>query len=241
MNNVSNGADELALTGDATLGFTALPYEADIGVDAASIGLGSRICKRAIDIVGSLTLLILLSPVLLLVAGAVALTGRPLLFAQERIGLGGRTFRCLKFRSMVPGAEQILDALLQNNPEIAEEWRRAQKLKNDFRITRTGALLRKWSLDELPQLWNVLRGDMSLVGPRPALVVQYPMYGASAKLYSAVRPGITGPWQVTARGDGNFERRVALDCDYVRNFTLARDFVYLLKTVAVVLRREGAR
>jgi lipopolysaccharide/colanic/teichoic acid biosynthesis glycosyltransferase len=203
-------------------------------------GYWSRLIKRGIDIAGSLSLLLLLSPLLAVVACAVARSGRPILFAQARVGLGGRIFRCLKFRSMSPGAEEILDELLRKDSALRQDWERGQKLKNDFRITPVGAILRKWSLDELPQLWNVLRGDMSLVGPRPALPSQMEIYGASAAVYSSMRPGITGLWQITARGDMNFKRRVALDCEYVENFTLGKDLVYLLKTVLVVLRRDGA-
>jgi undecaprenyl-phosphate galactose phosphotransferase len=204
------------------------------------IGLATRCAKRALDIAVSLTLLLLLSPLMLLVALALARTGRPILFAQERVGFGGHVFHCLKFRSMVPGAEEILERLLQQDPELRREWSETQKLKVDFRVTRFGAVLRKTSIDELPQLWNVLCGEMSLVGPRPALPKQLPMYGTQAVLYTAVRPGMTGLWQVNARGDGDFQRRVQYDTDYVRSCSFWNDIALLARTVAVVISGKGA-
>ena len=207
---------------------------------APTIDLLTRCVKRGFDIVVSLGLLLLLSPLMLLVACALARSGRPILFAQERVGMGGRSFHCLKFRSMVPGAEDILERLLQQDPELRREWSQAQKLKVDFRVTRFGAFLRKNSIDELPQLWNVLRGEMSLVGPRPALPKQLPLYGSLAVLYTAVRPGMTGLWQVSARGDGDFQRRVQYDTDYVRNCSLWNDLALLVRTVGVVVSRKGA-
>jgi len=213
-----------------------------LGLEPAvpSIGPLTRYAKRSLDIAVSLSLLLLLSPLLLLVAVALARSGRPILFAQERVGLGGRSFHCLKFRSMVPGAEEILERLLQQDPELRREWSRTQKLKADFRVTRLGAVLRKTSIDELPQLWNVLCGHMSLVGPRPALPKQLPLYGAQAVLYTAVRPGMTGLWQVHARGDGDFARRVRYDTDYVRNCSFWNDLGLLARTVVVVISGKGA-
>jgi lipopolysaccharide/colanic/teichoic acid biosynthesis glycosyltransferase len=238
MDNLSTDAIALQLPrAAATTADQILPTAQ---VDWLNERLASRLVKRSIDIVGSFILLLLLTPLLLVVAWLVARTGRPILFAQERVGLGGRTFRCLKFRTMTPGAQEILDQLLRSDSALKKEWEQGWKLKNDFRITREGAVLRKLSLDELPQLWNVLRGEMSLVGPRPALPEQMPHYGEGARIYCAMRPGITGLWQVTARGDGNIERRVRLDCEYVINFSLYNDLVYLLETVRVVFGRHGA-
>ena len=225
-----------------------LPPEASTALDPGAAGAELELvsfwtgtAKRAFDILCSATLLLLLSPLFLLIGCALLRTGRPILFAQERAGRSGHTFRCLKFRTMIPGAEQILERLLQQDPALRREWDQNQKLKVDFRITRLGAVLRKWSLDELPQLWNVLRGDMSLVGPRPALLDQMPMYGHSARCYYAVRPGITGPWQVSARGDeGGFERRIELDCQYVRELSFWRDLGFLLRTIPAVLSARGA-
>jgi undecaprenyl-phosphate galactose phosphotransferase len=210
------------------------------GSVAPTVGMLTRCAKRSLDIVVSLGLLVALFPLMLVVACLLARTGRPILFAQERVGFGGRIFQCLKFRSMVPGAEEILERLLQQDPELQREWSQTQKLKVDFRVTRLGAVLRKTSIDELPQLWNVLRGEMSLVGPRPALPKQLPMYGAQAVLYTAVRPGMTGLWQVNARGDGDFQRRVQYDADYVRSCSFWNDLLLLVRTVRVVISGKGA-
>ena len=196
--------------------------------------------KRLLDIVCSLVLLVLVSPLLLAAAIAVACSGGPVLFAQQRLGLNGRVFNCYKFRSMVVDADAALEQLLERDPEARAEWARAQKLTHDPRITRVGAILRKTSIDELPQLWNVLRGDMSLVGPRPIMPHQLGRYGRSAKWYMAMRPGITGLWQVTARGDANFSRRVSLDCSYVRRYRFLLDLVLLVRTVSVVISGRGA-
>ncbi len=198
------------------------------------------ICKRAMDIVASAILLLLLSPVFLIAAIAVAFSGRPIFFAQTRIGHAGNSFKCYKFRSMVPDAEEALKRLLEQDRALRAEWMCGQKLKRDPRVTRVGALLRRTSIDELPQLWNVFKGDMSLVGPRPILPSQIVHYGRSAKWYLAMRPGITGLWQVTARGDGDFERRVRLDCAYAKNYRFVDDFIILLKTVLVVVTGRGA-
>jgi lipopolysaccharide/colanic/teichoic acid biosynthesis glycosyltransferase len=210
------------------------------GRAAAAIPLSTELGKRLIDIVLSLALLALLSPVFLALAGVVRTSGRQILFRQLRVGRYGKLFWCLKFRTMTPDAERVLEELLRNHPELAAEWERAQKLKCDPRITRVGNFLRRTSLDELPQLWNVLRGDMSLVGPRPIMPDQLAMYGRAAKWYLAMRPGITGLWQVTARGDSDFNRRIALDCHYVRTHRLWRDGWILLKTPWVVLSGRGA-
>lgn len=210
------------------------------GADLPGIGFWTSSAKRIFDVVCSALLLTLLSPLLLAIGIALLRSGRPILFAQERAGRDGRVFRCLKFRTMIPGAEEILERLLQQDPALQREWQQNQKLKVDFRITRLGALLRKWSLDELPQLWNVLCGEMSLVGPRPALLDQMYLYGNSARYYYAVRPGITGPWQVGARGDG-FERRIELDCRYVRELSFWSDLGLLLRTIPAVLSARGAK
>lgn len=198
------------------------------------------VVKRAVDVAASLLLLVLLSPVLLLTALAIRAGGGPALFVQARIGLNGRSFRCYKFRSMVPDADTLLPQLLQRDPALREEWARSQKLEHDPRITPLGSLLRRTSIDELPQLWNVLRGDMSLVGPRPILPSQLDRYGRAARWYLAMRPGITGLWQVTARGDADFARRVSLDCSYVRRYHVLLDLQLLLRTVGVVLSGRGA-
>lgn len=224
---------------DTSTGLVATPAEDSVAFRLHASGLEFA-AKRFIDICASLVLLIVLSPFLLSIALLVRLGG-PVIFSQGRVGRNGRTFACLKFRTMVPEAETTLLRLLETHPEARAEWERAQKLTVDPRITRLGGVLRKTSLDELPQLWNVLCGDMSLVGPRPALPSQLPLYGSAAKWYLSVRPGMTGPWQVHARGDEDFRRRVEYDCYYARNFSLLFDIGILLKTVRVVFTGKGAK
>jgi undecaprenyl-phosphate galactose phosphotransferase len=146
----------------------------------------------------------------------------------------------MKFRTMVPNAQELLRDLLDSDPKARAEWEATRKLKNDPRITKLGAFLRKSSLDELPQLFNVLRGDMSLVGPRPVVMDELPYYGEAEQYYFEVRPGITGLWQISGRNDVDYERRVALDIWYVRNWTLWYDIVILFKTLTVVPARLGA-
>lgn len=167
--------------------------------------------------------------------------GRPVFFAQERIGQNGRPFRCLKFRTMVHDAEARLAALLQSDPEARREWETTRKLTDDPRIHCIGAILRKTSLDELPQFLNVLRGDMSVVGPRPIVMEEAAYYGADFEEYISVMPGVTGAWQVSGRSNTTFEERVAMDVDYVRNWSFWRDIKIVWRTVAVVLKQDGAR
>lgn len=215
---------------------------------AESYGLAKSIspswhysAKRFLDIILSAFAIIVLSPVFLLIALLVCLDGGPAVFGHSRVGKGGRSFRCLKFRSMVPNAAAVLQDLLVNNPEAAQMWATSRKLPRDPRVTRIGKFLRATSLDELPQLFNVLRGEMSLVGPRP--VVQEELtdhYGVAAVCYLAVRPGITGLWQISGRSDTTYAERVALDCRYVREFSLWQDLRILLQTVPAVLVRRGA-
>jgi lipopolysaccharide/colanic/teichoic acid biosynthesis glycosyltransferase len=198
--------------------------------------------KRAFDVVLALLLLALTSPLLLLLAGAARLDGGPALYAHHRVGRGGRAFRCLKFRTMVPGADRILAEHLARDPAARAEWEATRKLRRDPRITRVGRLLRSTSLDEMPQIVNVLRGEMSFVGPRPVvpdeLDEHYGLIGRGA--YLSVRPGITGLWQVSGRSDTGYEERVALDIAYVRRPSFRQDLVILLRTVGAVLRRQGA-
>jgi undecaprenyl-phosphate galactose phosphotransferase len=163
----------------------------------------------------------------------------PVLFAHARVGRDGETFRCLKFRSMVPNAKEALERLLASDPAARAEWERDYKLKDDPRITPFGRLLRRTSLDELPQLINVVRGDMSLVGPRPVVPAELDRYGEARVYYLQVRPGLTGLWQVSGRNDVDYERRVALDAWYVRNWTLWYDVLILLKTLLVVPSRSS--
>lgn len=199
------------------------------------------IAKRALDIIGAGVGLVLLAPFFLIVALLVRADGGPAFFAHQRVGRGGKLFGCLKFRSMVIDSQARLEALLANDPAARAEWEATRKLKNDPRITRIGHFLRSTSLDELPQLINVLRGEMSLVGPRPVQEAEIDRYyGASAAHYMAVRPGITGLWQVSGRSETSYESRVALDVSYVSRPSLLADLSILLRTPVAVLSRRGA-
>ena len=196
--------------------------------------------KRVLDITGALAIGLVFSPLILVIAVRMAQEGGPVLFRHRRIGQGGKTFECLKFRTMVPNAEQLLQELLEKDPEARAEWLRDHKLRHDPRVTRLGRFLRKTSLDELPQLWNVIRGEMSLVGPRPIVKEEMLRYGRYLPAYLATKPGVTGLWQVTGRNDTNYRRRVVMDAYYVRRQTLLMDFGILLRTIKVVLWRHGA-
>jgi exopolysaccharide production protein ExoY len=199
------------------------------------------IAKRTLDIIGAGLGLVLLSPFFLIVALMVRADGGPAFFAHQRVGRGGKLFGCLKFRSMVIDSQTRLEALLANDPAARAEWEATRKLKNDPRITRIGSFLRSTSLDELPQLINVLLGEMSLVGPRPVQEAEIDRYyGASAAHYMAVRPGITGLWQVSGRSETSYESRVALDVSYVSRPSLLADISILLRTPVAVLSRRGA-
>jgi exopolysaccharide production protein ExoY len=199
------------------------------------------IAKRALDIIGAGVGLVLLAPIFLIVALMVRADGGPAFFAHQRVGRGGNLFGCLKFRSMVIDSQARLEALLANDPAARAEWEATRKLKNDPRITRIGRFLRSTSLDELPQLINVLLGEMSLVGPRPVQEAEIDRYyGASAAHYMAVRPGITGLWQVSGRSETSYESRVALDVAYVSRPSLLADLSILLRTPVAVLSRRGA-
>lgn len=195
--------------------------------------------KRGFDVVGSLALLIVLSPVLAVLYALVARSGGSPIYGHRRIGRGGKCFTCYKFRTMVPNAEAVLQSVLSENPDMQAEWLRDEKLRMDPRVTRVGDFLRRSSLDELPQLLNVLRGDMSLVGPRPATDMGIAYYGKARRWYFAVRPGMTGLWQVSGRNEVGFRRRVVLDTYYVRAQSFLLDIQILFRTVKVVLRGNG--
>lgn len=212
--------------------------EAAPSVDSSpSFGLYSRLLKRPLDIALVLLALPIILPVAIFVLIAVAIDGGSPFYTQTRLGKSGRHFRMWKFRSMVRNADQQLETYLASNPAAREEWNSTQKLKRDPRITSIGRFIRKSSLDELPQLWNVLRGDMSIVGPRPMMVdqaVQYP--GAD---YYHMRPGVTGLWQITDRNDSTFAERATFDAQYARSLSLRNDVMILRKTFGVVLRCTG--
>ncbi len=210
---------------------------------AAVPGFETRMrVKRMMDIVLSLILLVIASPVFLLLMLMVAAGDGPVFFVHRRIGLGGREFGCFKFRTMRVDADAALARLLAEDADARCEWHATRKLKNDPRVTTAGRFLRKTSLDEVPQLLNVLRGEMSLVGPRPVVRDELDRHyvGGAAEEYLSVRPGLTGLWQVSGRSDTGYDERVALDCAYVRSLSLATDLHLLLRTVIVLLRPRGA-
>jgi len=200
----------------------------------------SQVVKTVIDLTAAAILLILSSPFFLLVALMNFGSGAPIFFAHRRIGAGGKAFYCLKFRTMVPNAEQVLKEALERDPALAAEWQASQKLRNDPRVTRVGEFLRKTSLDELPQLINVLLLQMSLVGPRPIVESEVRFYGDDIAHYYNTRPGVTGLWQVSGRSNTSYTRRVQLDVWYVNNWTVWLDIAVLLKTFPAVLGRTGA-
>ncbi len=196
--------------------------------------------RRILDIVLSALALIFLAPMMLAVAAAIKLQdGGPVFFAQERIGLGGSVFKCLKFRSMVVDAEARLNHVLETNPELKGYWESHRKLLWDPRVTLLGQIIRKTSLDELPQLINVLRGDMSLVGPRPIMVNEKAIYGRWLERYCTMRPGITCLWQIRGRSQLTFRQRIALDMLYRRNENVGSYLGILVQTVPAVLLRQG--
>lgn len=196
--------------------------------------------KRGFDIISVLLLTVGLSPFVVPLMLIMACTDGPIIYAHRRVGRGGEIFRCFKFRTMIPDADKVLCELLETNSELKAEWVRDHKLRDDPRVTRIGSLLRRTSLDELPQLWNVLRGEMSMVGPRPIVKEELLRYGRSAPVYLSVKPGVTGLWQVSGRNNTDYRRRVAIDVYYVRNQSVLFDLYILLKTTRVVLRGDGA-
>ena len=201
----------------------------------------NRIMKRIFDIVATVCGGILILPIFAIIAVIIYLDSPgPIVFGHKRVGQGGKAFLCYKFRSMVPNAQEALEEYLKENPTAYEEWVREFKLKDDPRVTRIGKFLRKTSLDELPQLWNVLVGDMSLVGPRPIVRDEIVKYGDYINDFYLVPPGITGVWQVSGRSDTTYEERVLMDSWYVHNWSVWIDIVYLLKTVLVVFKAKGA-
>lgn len=200
-----------------------------------------ELAKRTLDILGAAALLVLFAPLMAAIAALIARDGGSILYAHRRVGRDGVTFGCLKFRTMVMDADLRLAELIERDPQARAEWETTRKLRRDPRVTPIGRFLRASSLDELPQLVNVLRGDMSLVGPRPVQQSELnTFYGAAASHYRAVRPGITGPWQVSGRSDTSYADRVALDVRYVAGASLLDDIMILLRTPFAVLRRRGA-
>ena len=195
--------------------------------------------KRAVDLILSMLLIPILAPVIAALYIGVRLDGGPGFFGHQRVGRNGVSFHCWKLRTMVPDAQQRLDRLLQENPVARAEWERDHKLREDPRITRFGNFLRKTSLDELPQIWNVLRGEMSLIGPRPVTAPELERYHGMKVVYLSLRPGITGVWQVSGRNDVSYDARVQMDADYYRKVGFVFDIRILLQTIGVVFARTG--
>jgi Undecaprenyl-phosphate galactose phosphotransferase WbaP len=199
-----------------------------------------RFLKRFFDVVLAGATLLVLSPVLAVLALVVKMDGGMAFYRHKRIGFNGEDFACLKFRSMVNDSEAVLQRHLANFPLARAEWQRDHKLRKDPRITRVGRFLRRTSLDELPQLFNVLKGEMSIVGPRPIIVAETAKYDNDIAFYYRVRPGITGLWQVSGRNDVSYAERVRMDSWYVRNWSLWHDIAIICKTIPVVINRDGA-
>ena len=188
----------------------------------------------------ALVLLVSFSPLMLACLVLIRRDGGPATFAHYRVGAAGRVFRCFKFRTMCVDAERALHDILEKDPALREEWRRTFKLQKDPRVTAVGRWLRRSSLDELPQLLNVLRGDMALVGPRPITLTELRLYGPARWQYLSVLPGMTGLWQVSGRNNVSYERRVQLDDEYVQRRSIWLDLQILVRTVLVVVTRDGA-
>lgn len=199
----------------------------------------SIIMKRAFDIIISLFFIILFLPLFIILYLSIWISGKNAIYGHVRMGQNRKLFKCYKFRSMVNNADEILSNLLKD-PKVRDEWSRDFKLKNDPRVTFIGKYLRKYSLDELPQLYNVLIGQMSLVGPRPIVEDELKYYGDDIDYYFMAKPGMTGLWQVSGRNDVDYEKRVYFDSWYVKNWSLWNDIAILFKTINVVLRRSGA-
>lgn len=217
---------------------------ADVQGKARSVASGLHMAaaaNRGMNVSIAVIALLFFLPVMILVALAIWCQDRgPVFFAHRRIGRNGHKFPCLKFRSMAIDAQERLQELLAKDPQARAEWERDHKLRNDPRVTKLGVFLRKSSLDELPQLINVIRGEMDLVGPRPIVDGEIPKYGPRFKHYCSVNPGITGLWQVSGRNDTSYRSRVAMDCVYAKSKSLRMDLWILLATVPAVLLRKGS-
>lgn len=200
----------------------------------------ARFGKMVFDVITAAVLLVVLMPLLLTIALAVRMDSGPVFYTHTRLGAGRRRFGCLKFRSMRTDADDMLQHVLLTDPGQAAEWAATQKLRHDPRVTWVGQFLRATSLDELPQLLNVLRLEMSLVGPRPIVDAEVAHYGEDIAYYDQARPGLTGLWQVSGRSDVDYSKRVQLDVSYVKNWTLWHDFAILYRTLPAVLKRTGA-
>jgi exopolysaccharide production protein ExoY len=198
--------------------------------------------KRVFDLLSVIVILVLFGWLMVLIAIAIRMGGgSQIIYGHTRVGRKGRHFQCYKFRSMVPNSAEVLRDLLARDPEARQQWQRDFKLKDDPRITRIGRFIRKTSLDELPQLWNVVTGEMSIVGPRPVVQNEFDYYyGDAREHYLAVPPGLTGLWQVSGRNDLDYSERIRLDISYVDNWNVFTDFIIVMRTVKVMVARRGA-
>ena len=214
------------------------PFFSSIAAGAPPVG---GISKRSFDILVALAALVVLSPIFVLIMALVKYSdGGRVFYGHRRIGYNGSTFRCLKFRTMAENGDALLQRYLDENPQAREEWRETRKLQDDPRVTVVGSVLRKLSLDELPQLINILRGEMSIVGPRPVVEDELELYEASAVYYLRSRPGLTGLWQVSGRNDVSYAARIAFDTHYVRNWSLTSDLVIVARTIPAVCLSRGS-
>jgi exopolysaccharide production protein ExoY len=221
-------------TGPAPISDTA--PETGGGAGEAVRPLGGWL-KRGIDVAVALAALLLAAPIMLMVALLIRVADPgPIIFAHTRVGFRGQAFRCYKFRTMATDSERLLAEHLARDPEAAREWAESRKLRHDPRVGFIGQLLRKTSLDELPQLYNILRGDMSCVGPRPVVQDELERYGAFVGYYLRTRPGLTGLWQVTGRSSTDYANRVSLDAQYVRTWSIWSDLAILCRTTTAVIR-----
>lgn len=205
----------------------------------ASKGIYAMYGKRFMDFFGALLMLVVFSPLIVVISLIMLFQYGPVIFGHSRVGHRGESFNCLKFRTMVPDADERLEQLLAHDADARDQWQTSRKLDPDPRVTAIGQFLRRSSLDELPQLINVLRGEMSLVGPRPVTEAELARYGDSADAYLAMRPGLTGKWQVSGRNSVSYATRVAMDAEYARDVTMIGDLGILLRTVGVVLGATG--
>ena len=219
----------------------SIPRSATRSLQTGLLNPRFRMAKRVSDVFLALLLSLVALPFAAVIAVAIVLETRgPVFFGHMRVGREGRRFRLWKFRSMVVDADEVFHQHLCEHPDDRAEWLGTHKLKNDPRVTRVGRLLRRSSLDELPQLWNVLRGEMSMIGPRPIVEEEVPKYGPAFSLYVQVSPGLTGLWQVSGRNDTTYRQRTALDQEYILNWSLWKDLSVLLRTVRVVILGHGA-
>jgi Undecaprenyl-phosphate galactose phosphotransferase WbaP len=214
-----------------------------LGIQARNnlLDRGSQIAKRSIDLAVSLLLILFLLPLMAIISLSIVVeSGFPVFYFHKRLGYGGRTFHMWKFRTMAKDSAAALEKHLASSPEMRKEWAECQKLRNDPRITRAGRILRRTSLDEIPQLWNVIKGEMSMVGPRPIIDLEVAKYQAAYFVYVKTTPGLTGLWQVSGRNSTTYAERVAYDTYYARNWSVWMDIYLLAKTVSTVLRGDGA-